>query len=173
MNTHSNAMPEPPGGSQAPAVFSASRLMYWSIRREFWENRSLYIAPLAAAALFLFGFMISLIHLPARVRAAAVEPGMQYGLIESSYTFAALLIMGASIIVAFFYCLDALHGERRDRSILFWKSLPVSDSVTVLSKASIPIFFVPLLGFAITLALWIMMRLLSGVVLLGSGLSLP
>ena len=48
MNTHSNAMPESPLGSEAPAVFSASRLMYWSIRREFWENRSLYIAPLAA-----------------------------------------------------------------------------------------------------------------------------
>jgi ABC-2 type transport system permease protein len=173
MNTHSNAMPEPPGGSQAPAVFSAGRLMYWSIRREFWENRSLYIAPLAAAALFLFGFMISLIHLPAEVRAVAVEPRMQYGLIVRSYTFAALLIMATSIIVALFYCLDALHGERRDRSILFWKSLPVSDSVTVLSKASIPILIIPLLAFAITVVLWIMMRLLSGAVLLGSGLSMP
>jgi ABC-2 type transport system permease protein len=173
MNMQSNAIPESPLGSQAPAVFSASRLMYWSIRREFWENRSLYLAPLAAAALFLFGFMISLIHLPAKVRAATVDPGLQYGLIEHSYMLAALLIMGTTIIVAFFYCLDALHGERRDRSILFWKSLPVSDLVTVLSKACIPIFIVPLLAFAITVALWIMMRLLSSAVLLGSGLSWP
>jgi ABC-2 type transport system permease protein len=173
MSTHSNTMPESSLGPQAPAVFSATRLMYWSIRREFWENRSIYIAPLAAAGLFLFGFMISLIHLPAKVRAAAGEPGLQYNLIEHSYMLAALLIMATTFIVALFYCLDALHGERRDRSILFWKSLPVSDLVTVLSKASIPIFILPLITFAITVALWVMMWLLSGVVLLGSGLRLP
>ena len=33
--------------------------MYWSVRRELWENRSLYLAPLAVAAVFLFGFLIS------------------------------------------------------------------------------------------------------------------
>ena len=48
---------------------------------------------------------------------------------------------------AIFYCLDALYGERRDRSILFWKSLPVSDLTTVLAKASIPLVILPLLDF--------------------------
>ena len=73
MNSHSNAMPASPLGSQgiAPAVFSAARLMYWSIRREFWENRSLYIAPLGAAALFLFGFMNFLLALGMALLAAA------------------------------------------------------------------------------------------------------
>jgi ABC-2 type transport system permease protein len=173
MNTHSNAMPESSAGSPAPAVFSATRPMYWSIRREFWENRSIYFAPLAAAALFLFGFMISLIHLPAKVRAAALDPALQYDLFEHSFMLAALLIMGTTFIVAVFYSLDALHGERRDRSILFWKSLPVSDLTTVLSKAIIPIFILPLFTCAITVALWIIMWLLSGAVLLGSGLRLP
>jgi len=173
MNTHSNAMPESSVGPPAPAVFSATRPMYWSIRREFWENRSTYIAPLAAAALFLFGFMISMIHLPAKVRAAALDPALQYDLFEHSFMLAALLIMGTTFIVAVFYSLDALHGERRDRSILFWKSLPVSDLTTVLSKASIPIFILPLITFAITVALWIMMWLLSSAVMLGSGLSMP
>ena len=173
MNTRSNTVPDSPPVPQAPAVFSAARLIYWSIRREFWENRSLYIAPLAAAALFLFGFMISLIHLPAKVRAAALDPALGQDLFEHTYMLAALLIMGTTFIVALFYCLDALHGERRDRSILFWKSLPVSDLTTVLSKASIPIFLLPLITFAITVALWIMMWLLSSAVMLGSGLSMP
>jgi len=100
MNTHSNVMPESSLGSQAPAVFSTTRLTYWSIRREFWENRSLYIAPLAAAALFLFGFMVSMIHLPAKVRAAALDPALQYDLFEHSFMLAALLIMGTTFIVA-------------------------------------------------------------------------
>ena len=71
MNTPSNAMPESHLESQvaAPAAISATRRMYWSVRRELWENRSIYIAPLAAAALFLFGFLISTIHLPAKMRA--------------------------------------------------------------------------------------------------------
>jgi len=173
MNTQSNTMPASPLGSQVPAVFAATRPMYWSIRREFWENRSIYIAPLAAAGLFLLGYMISMIHFRAKLRAAAGDQALQYNLIEHSYMLGAMLIMATTFIVALFYCLDALHGERRDRSILFWKSLPVSDLTTVLSKASIPILILPLIAFAITAALWIVMWLLSSAVLVGSGLRLP
>ncbi len=60
-----------------------------------------------------------------------------------------------------FYSLDALYGERRDRSILFWKSLPVSDLTTVLSKLAIPLMVLPLLSFAITIATQFIMLVLS------------
>jgi ABC-2 type transport system permease protein len=79
--------------------------------------------------------------------------------------------MFTTFVVAVFYCLDALHGERRDRSILFWKSLPVSDLTTVLSKASIPLVVLPLLTFAITAATQWIMLLLSTAALLASGRS--
>jgi ABC-2 type transport system permease protein len=74
-------------------------------------------------------------------------------------------------IVGVFYCLDALYGERRDRSILFWKSLPVSDLTTVLSKASIPLLILPLVTFVIIVATQFVMLLWSSVVLLTSGLA--
>jgi ABC-2 type transport system permease protein len=149
----------------------APRLLYWSLRRELWENRSIYLAPLGVAAVFLFGFLISLITLPGRMRAAsALGPLQQHAALKQPYTFAALLIMGAAFFVGFFYCLDALYGERRDRSILFWKSLPVSDLTTVLAKASIPIVILPLISFAITVATQLVMLLLSSAVLLASGL---
>jgi ABC-2 type transport system permease protein len=64
-----------------------------------------------------------------------------------------------------------VHSERRDRSILFWKSLPVSDRTTVLAKASIPFIILPLLTFVITLVLQLMILPLSSSVLLASGLS--
>lgn len=68
-----------------------------------------------------------------------------------------MAIMGATSLVAIFYSVDALHGERRDRSILFWKSMPVSDLTTVLSKATIPIVILPLIGTVLTVAMqWIM-----------------
>src|SRR6267143_712037 len=174
MNTQSNAVPESHLGSQAiaPAAMSATRPMYWSVRRELWEYRSIYIAPLAVAALFLFGFLISTIHLPDKMRAAlALNPVQQHEFIEQPYTFAALLIMGTAFIVGVFYCLDALHGERRDRSILFWKSLPVSDLTTVLSKVTIPLVVLPLIAFAIVVCVQLIMLLQTSVVLIFHGMS--
>jgi ABC-2 type transport system permease protein len=174
MNTQPNAVPESPLDLQrvAPAAMAATRPLYWSVRRELWENRSIYIAPLTTAVVILFGFLLSTIHLPEKMRAAlASDPARQQELIEQPYNFAALLIMGTTFIVGVFYCLDALHGERRDRSILFWKSLPVSDLTTVLSKASIPLVVLPLLTFAITMATQWIMLLLSTAVLLGGGVS--
>ena len=184
MDPQSNAMSNSPRESQvndaqvndaqavAPAVISATRTLYWSVRRELWENRSIYIAPLAVAALILFGFLISTIHLPSKMRAAAaLDPMQQRVLIVQPYKFAALLLMATYLIVATFSCLDALHGERRDRSILFWKSLPVSDLTTVLSKISIPLVVLPLLTFAITSATQFIMLLLNTAVLAGKGIS--
>jgi ABC-2 type transport system permease protein len=173
MTTPSNAVPESLDSQRiAPATLSATRPLYWSIRRELWENRSIYIAPLAAAGVFMLGFLISLIGLPHKMRALpALDPSHQREAVVMPYHFAAGLIMATALIVGVFYCLDALHGERRDRSILFWKSLPVSDLTTVLSKASIPLVVLPLLTFAITVATQLIMLLLSTLVLLGSALS--
>jgi len=151
---------------------SPTRPLYWSVRRELWENRSLYIAPMVVAAVFLFGFLLSTITLPHRMRAiAGLDPLKQRDALAMPYTFASLLIMGITFIVALFYCLDALYGERRDRSILFWKSLPVSDLTTVLAKASIPILLLPALTFVITMVTQWIMLLLSTAVLAGSGSS--
>jgi ABC-2 type transport system permease protein len=174
MNAPSNAVPEFPVDSQiiATAAMSATRPMYWSVRRELWENRSIYIAPLVVAAVMLFGFLISTIGLPERRRAGLLlDPAQQRAAIEKPYDIAAMMLILTAFIVGIFYCLDALHGERRDRSILFWKSLPVSDLTTVLSKASIPLVVLPLLVFAIIVTTQLIMLLLSTVVLLMSGLS--
>jgi ABC-2 type transport system permease protein len=174
MNIQVNAMPESPLESQviAPAAISATRRMYWSLRREVWENRWIYLAPMIAAAVFLFGFLISLTHLPAKMRGAgALDPAQQHEMIARPYEIAPALIMVTAFIVGIFYSLDALYGERRDRSILFWKSLPISDLTTVLAKLSVPLLFIPLLSFAIAVVTQWIMLLVSSLVLLGSGLS--
>ena len=159
MNTPSNATPESPQESQvsAPAVIPATRRMYWSIRRELWEYRSIYFAPLAAAAVFLSGFLIALPHHMHGVRTL----DQAHAVLDIPYELAAALIMGTAFIVGIFYSLDALYGERRDRSILFWKSLPVSDLTTVLSKFTIPLIILPLLSFAIAVVTQFVMLLLS------------
>ena len=166
MNTQSNTLPASFEAQKvAPAASTAVRSMYWSIRRELWESRSIYIAPLAAAAVFLLGFLIGTIHLPQEMRAlSALDPAHQREAIAIPYDMVAALLMLTAMIVGMFYCLGAFQAERRDRSILFWKSLPVSDLTTVLSKASIPFVILPLLTFAITVATqWIMLLLRTAV----------
>ncbi|MCU1270120.1 MAG: transporter permease [Acidobacteriaceae bacterium] len=174
MNTQSNAVPESSFQSQgiAPAAVSPAQTIYWSIRRELWENRSIYVAPLAVAALFLLGFVVNMLALRRRVGASSLDAAQQHNVLVSQYELAGALIMGTALIVGIFYTLDALYGERRDRSILFWKSLPVSDLTTVLSKLAVPILILPLLSFAVTVAAQFIMLLLSSVILAGSGVNI-
>ena len=174
MNTGANVLPDPRVRSPvgAPTAIPATQQFYWALRREFWESRSIYLAPLAVAALFLVGFLISLVHLPREMRALpGLDPDKQRGTLIQPYDMAAALLMGTFILVAMFYCIEALQRERRDRSILFWKSLPVSDLTTVLAKASIPLVILPLLTFGIGITMQWIMLLLSSVVLMWSGLS--
>src|SRR6266446_3892151 len=172
MNTQSNGMTESSMQSQgtAPAAFSPARAMYWSIRREIWENRSIYIAPLAAAAVFLVGFVTHTIIMRSRIDASRPDPSQPHGFL-AHYELSAALIMGTALIVGVFYSLDALYGERRDRSILFWKSLPVSDLTTVLSKITIPLVILPVIAFALVVCVQVIMLLMSSVNLLAHGVS--
>ena len=76
---------------------------------------------------------------------------------RAQYINAGLQALGGPLIgilwfVMFFYLLYSLYDDRRDRSILFWKSMPVSDAMTVISKLVTGVWLVPLiylLGVAI------------------------
>ncbi|MFL5238774.1 MAG: ABC transporter permease [Rhizomicrobium sp.] len=150
----------------------ATKPFYWSIRRELWENRSIYMAPLIASSVILLGSFITALRLPElRRNALALEATRQRAAIEGHYDIAALMIMFTAFVVGIFYCLDALHGERRDRSILFWKSLPVSDLTTVLSKLCVPMVILPLVTFATVFITHLLMLLISTVALAPVGLA--
>jgi ABC-2 type transport system permease protein len=154
----------------AARTISWTETFYWCVRRELWEHRAIYIGPVAAAGVYLAGFLVSLFRLPLQMREAIADPAKMKHL-GHSYELAAAVIMFVAMIVQIYYCLDALQGERKDRSILFWKSLPVSDLMTVLSKASIPFVILPALSFAVVVITGTVMVLLSSVVLALNGLS--
>jgi ABC-2 type transport system permease protein len=155
-----------------PRTPAATRPFYWSVRREIWENRSLYLAPLAVAALVLVGFLISAIGMPhRRLQTLTLPLDRQIAVISQPYDFAEMALIGAMVIVAVAYCVSALHTERRDRSILFWKSLPVSDLTTVLSKAAIPTVVLPAITAAVILLTHMAILLFSTVILLLGGVS--
>jgi ABC-2 type transport system permease protein len=153
-----------------PTTMRATRPMYWSIHRELWENRSIYLAPLIVAAVVLFASALSTMYSATRVRTVPTASGMRVASMAKHLKMAPAPIMFTTLLVGLFYCLDALHGERRDRSILFWKSLPVSDRTTVLSKASIPLVVLPLIAFALSVVAQIILLQVGSMALLGRGM---
>jgi ABC-2 type transport system permease protein len=170
MNAVAESTPELQSVSEARA--HTVQPFLWSVRRELWENRSIYVAPLIAAGVVLFGFLVSARRLAPLVRnMKAHDPGGEAAAYLLPYGIAAFVILATSLVVAVFYCLGALHNERRDRSILFWKSLPVSDLVTVASKACIPLAVLPAITFVIIIITQLIIVGLGSIVLAAAGLS--
>ena len=161
MNTQTNAVSDSRFESQAIAqpLTRPTRPFFWSVRRELWENRSIYIVPLIAAGFAILATLLGAIPGSGIVVSSNGEPPHHLP-VTQQLNFIALLIMGVTLIVAVFYCLDGFYGERRDRTILFWKSLPVSDTTATLAKASIPLVVVPIVTFVITvLTQWIVLAI--------------
>jgi ABC-2 type transport system permease protein len=142
--------------------------MPWLIRREIWEHKGMLTwVPLAQAALMIVAVLgvaltghnatISVDGVTTSVAGANVQLGerQQRMLAEGIAAVASISAMPLYLSLAFmvfFYSLGALYDERRDRSILFWKSLPVSDAATVLSKAALALVGIPLLIIVVELA---------------------
>jgi ABC-2 type transport system permease protein len=116
------------------------KVLAMQVRREFWEHRALWIAPLLVAVLLLLAVAtlgrIQFYFSP--VRPGAV-PSFQLMLFGWGIPF--YLATGVVVVV---YLLDCLYGERRDRSILFWRSMPISDMQTVFAKLLTGLVIVPL-----------------------------
>lgn len=149
------------------------------LRREFWEHRGgFFWAPAIAGALFTLFLVVGLvagsIATESAVRSSGVEingqifQGLDLAAISQNMTDQDLIQLGEAIdmsllmgagwpylvlaLVVFFYCLGALYDERRDRSVLFWKSLPVSDTQTVLSKLASATLVAPVITVVVASA---------------------
>src|SRR5438132_6216727 len=113
--TPATTPPSDSGGSDAGSNTAAPRPLFWSVWRELWENRSIYVAPLAVAVVVLFGVLFSLITLPHRMHAIlTLDQAKQREAVTMPFNVVAGLTILTAFIVGAFYCLDALHGERRD-----------------------------------------------------------
>lgn len=145
----------------------------WSVRRELWEHRSIFLAPLAIAGLVLVAFFYKAGAFAAAMASlGALPPAKQAFAAVMPYSLAASAILVTGWIVGIFYCLDALNGERRDRSILFWKSMPVSDTTTVLSKVFIPAVVIPVIVCVVAIAAQAVMLAVHSAILLAKGIDL-
>jgi ABC-2 type transport system permease protein len=151
---------------------SPIRRFAWSLRRELWEHRSVYLAPLVVAIFVAVGLLFAAYSLPSRLRAlATASSGAKVDLIHMPYAAAAMILMATMVLIGCFYCIEALFAERRDRSVLFWKSLPVSDTITVLAKIAVPMGVLPLFTFIVVVCTQLVMVIASTATVYLSGAS--
>ena len=174
--------------------------MKWLLRREFWEHKgSMFWAPIVVGALMvLFGTLTvaystaigkvqnNLVQITdngvtttthtgisSAFKAMPAEKKQQLAeTVASSYLAAGAPLFLILAAVAFFYCLGALYDERRDRSILFWKSLPVSDTQTVVSKVFIAAVVAPVITIAVATLVSLLLLLIVGTAFAVSGVNL-
>jgi len=169
------------------------KTMKWLLRREFWEHKgAMAWAPLIVGALMvlLVGTMavygasqgkltgnITIVRddAGATTISHAIPPEQLQQLavtVSDMYIVAAQPLLLMMSVIAFFYCLSALHSERSDRSILFWKSLPVSDTQTVLSKVVTAIVVIPLIAIAAGIVVALLLLAIIGIVFAVNGVNL-
>ena len=144
------------------------------LQREICEHKALYYAPLAVAGLLVFGFVVSFV--------TALAQGMPFdvAVVTLELTGAPFSVTGGAAIlgipflflnlvlgvVVFLYGIDALYAERKDKSILFWRSMPVTDTETVISKLITAVVAAPLITTAIVIATQVVLLVLVSLVLL-------
>ncbi len=115
----------------------------WLIRREFWENRAIWLVPAAIGGALTLATLFGRIEFD--VGALSDENRVVVGgMVLFGFGVTFFVVMN---IYATWYLLDCLYADRKDRSVLFWKSLPISDTATVLSKLFTGLIAIPLVYF--------------------------
>lgn len=147
----------------------------WLLKREYWEHKGgFFWAPLVVSSilgLLTIGTMLSAVifgrdggfnfvgnpgGINLREGLSAISATDKLEIAQSlaaGYPAVAIPVMVTFGFVVFFYCLGCLFDERKDRSILFWKSLPISDRDSVFSKAFTALIVGPMIAAAFTIAL--------------------
>ena len=165
---------------------SPANKMQWLIRRELWEHKGMLVwtPALIGIVMTVLGALVTIATIAkTKMRTALIVNGEEVSwstvfntrtfgprrteiidAVANNYTYAAAPLFLALGFLVFFYCLSALHEDRRDRSVLFWKSLPISDAQTVLSKAAIALLVAPLIvAAAASVTSLLLVLILSGV----------
>lgn len=165
----------------------------WLLKREYWEERRSFLRAqvVVAGVLVVLTILAIIVAEAARIHAGigfnefskssvtingvttsttralndaisqnpeGVVKGLNIAMLSFQFFSGVVLFF-----VVFFYLLGALYDDRRDRSILFWKSLPVSDTATVISKVVAAILVAPVIAAVAVLAGYIAQQIVMSI----------
>jgi ABC-2 type transport system permease protein len=144
--------------------------------KEFWDHRrAILMTPMVITGLFIVFVIVAMVTgNDLWINDMSLQESMRAGFIEAReegqspsfivtrmlFGFSVLLWIAAAFTITF-TALSSLHDERKDGSILFWKSMPVSDAKEVLIRLATIIFVIPLVivPFAIIIELFMVMAM--------------
>jgi ABC-2 type transport system permease protein len=160
------------------------KTFYWLVKREFWEHKGgFFWAPVVTGIVFLvlntMGIILGEVfgrrsnwggfkyNGDLHFQGSNISPEDLHnagaGIDIMLYAIAGI-VLAVTAIVVFFYCLGALYDDRRDRSVLFWKSLPLSDTSTVLSKVVSAILLAPAIAVVVGVIVGLALAILVAIV---------
>ena len=125
------------------------------IKREVWEHRSIYVTPIAIASIVSLSVLAMLVFASGFAKELDIAifgasnlagEGERKAALTAFFVGTSWLFLVGLAILTVFYSLDSLYGERKDKSILFWRSLPVTDAETVISKLLTAVFVLPVVA---------------------------
>ncbi|MEP6897262.1 MAG: hypothetical protein ABI870_01915 [Rhodanobacter sp.] len=166
------------------------KTFYWLVKREFWEHRGGFLwAPIITGGIFLLLNIMTIIT----AEVVGAQHGINFGAggnlrhvidnmdagdmshVAMALDLAMYSAMGLIVtvlgFVVFFYCLGSLYDDRRDRSILFWKSLPISDVSTVLSKVASATLLAPFIAVIVGIVVGMLQLIILAIVLSFHGIN--
>lgn len=147
------------------------------MKRELWEHPAFYVAPLVVAALILVSGVYNAFYSVGKyvgfervVQLLGTIPEAARPIMYSWWPALVVVFNLVMVFVLAFYLMDSLYADRKDRSILFWKSLPVSDSTTVFSKLATAMFTVPFITLLVTIGSFLVLMVVCTIMIwLGGG----
>jgi ABC-2 type transport system permease protein len=166
------------------------KTFYWLMKREFWENRGGFLwAPVVTGVVFLVLNVMAIVAAEVmRARNGIEIGGNNFRVLIERAGDGDLAQVGAALdmtmlssmglltivlaFVVFFYCLGALYDDRRDRSVLFWKSLPLSNTSTVLSKVVSAVVVAPAIAVVVGIAVGLVQLVIFSLVLSFHGINM-
>ncbi|MFT6098004.1 MAG: ABC-2 type transport system permease protein [Arenicella sp.] len=127
------------------------KVMLALLKREILEHRNIWLIPMILVGLailvrlsLMFGSLNVEFELPSQLQIDDQVNSVVNGVLARGLNLMNYIITMTIMIVACFYTLSCLYGERQDESVLFWRSLPVSDTTTIVSKLLIALVVAPI-----------------------------
>ena len=153
------------------------------IRRELWEHRSIIITPIIIGAIWSLAVLMTggiASEIMAELDLNAPEVGIalasnvandlhRSAMVNGLLFVPSMIIFVGMSILVIFYSLDSLYAERKDKSILFWRSLPITDAETVISKALTAGVAIPFITFAVMIATQLVSLILISIWIMAYG----
>ena len=131
------------------------------IKRELWEHRAIYVTPAAIAVIVTLGVLAMLMlasgfakELDLAIFSAQNIAGdaERRAALTAFFVGTSWVFLVALMFLTVFYSLDSMYAERKDKSILFWRSMPATDAETVISKLVTAAIVIPVVTAA---AIWV------------------